>query len=167
MIAAVFAGSRNNSCNRTVVSASSIINLGPAAFRSLLSAVQSALKPHAHANPPPPAACCNDKPCDEGNRRIRLDEAQREIDRLRRQVDRVDLCSTATTTSYARPADGDPPRGLSADLASPTQRRRSYAVTAVGDIRDVVRISPLMVQSPHVNHVATVTNLGTRLDVLM
>ena len=149
------------------MSASSIITLSPAAFHSLLAAVRSAVKPHRHPFRPCPPPCCKSQPCDRGGCRILLNEARREIDRLRRQIDRLDLCSPLQPSRGGNKDSESMACKLSADLASPFQRRRTYAVAAVGDIRNVQQPLATTRESPHANRVPNVTNLGTCLDVLV
>ena len=101
---------------------------------------------------------------DAGQFRILLNEARREIDRLRRQCDGIPCCSVPPLNDQDcyRPNDS-----LSAELAKAPLHRKSYAMP-IGDVgRSRLNESAGRVQCAHEIHsYLAVSNLGTLLDVL-
>jgi hypothetical protein len=105
-------------------------------------------------------------PSDARRCRIVVNALRREIDRLRRGIDRVDLCGAATRARecFAAPAAGRNPCG---PPASPPPARKGYAPDPLGKVREAAAIPPPPPPPViSIDNYCHITNLGTLLDML-
>jgi hypothetical protein len=129
-----------------------------------MGVARAAFKPMCQRSRPPGRESAQG---DAGQCRIWLNDAQQEIDRLRRGVDHADFGAGAAT----RPIPGgskscESDLGASSTAAPTIYRRRSYAVAAVGDVSMLHPSEGARTQARAVISVPMVTNLGGVMDVL-
>jgi len=106
------------------------------------------------------------KPSDARQCRIVVNALRREIDRLRRGIDRVDIRG-AVTRARECIAASDAGRDPCGPPASPPPTRKAYAPDPLGKVRESAAIPPppppRVISIDNYYHI---TNLGTLLDVL-
>jgi hypothetical protein len=112
------------------------------------------------------AACRTGEPCDARQCRLVVNALQREIDRLRRGVDCVDLCP-----GRLRPAPAERGAGVEDRIpdgpSSPPAARKAYAPDPLGKPAPAPEVPPpppLRIIS--LDNFYHITNLGTLLDLL-
>jgi hypothetical protein len=151
------------------VSAVSASHHSPAAFRSLMRAVEHSRHHHPH-----PCHSPSDSlpipPCDSVECRFLINDARGEIERLRRQLAGLESSLTLrTVTPTAAPTDSracERP-SLAVDLTTATAARRAYAVSPIGEVRLSTREATEVAPPQPLQLHTVVTNLGCLLDVLI
>lgn len=144
----------------------------PIAFRSLIRAVENALRPNCSPCRPticePSPVACPPRDCGTGtsNDRWLLNAAGNEISRLRNQVAMLEATLARLT----------PPRGCEGsnamdstmfDLSKASHARRAYAVAPVGEIPSATPSPSIAVETTIIQSMQVVTNLGSLMDVLI
>jgi hypothetical protein len=105
------------------------------------------------------------QPCDRGQCRIIINDLERQISRLRRGIDLVDLSFVQPPPPSTAP-DTCPDDVTRDSLAMREPGRKSYAPPAVGEIPPPAPKAETPSTPASVENYPQVTNLGTLIDVL-
>ena len=109
-----------------------------------------------------PAFAC--PPMDVGQCRIVVNALRREIDRLLRGIDRFDRYIPLNTSTSSNHNEGD---SEFSRLAAPRQPRKLYAPAPLGQPLAHVPLPSTQRSGADIISAPRITNLGTRLDVLI